>query len=169
MRSLRRCTVACLLLPLLGPGCRSGPGSAPLAARIDDALTRMVPFGLSGTVLVADDDGVVLSKGYGAGLRSDTIYDMGSITKTFTATAIRMLEADGKLGVDDPLTKYFDDVPADKVGITLRQLLSHTAGVVDLPDGDYDPISRTQLVTGVLQAPLKSQPGTEYHYSNAGR
>jgi len=146
-----------------------------LSSRIDQYLTRTVPFGFSGTVLVADHGRVILKKGYGLadrkrGIRNraDTIYDMGSITKAMTATAIMMLVEEHRIAVDDPLTKYFDHVPADKQSITLAQLLTHTAGIVDLTGGDYDPVSREQLVHDALHAPLVSKPGAEWHYSNAG-
>ena len=146
-----------------------------LSSRIDQYLTRTVPFGFSGTVLVADHGRVILKKGYGLadrarGIRNraDTIFDIGSITKAMTATAIMMLVEEHRIAVDDPLTKYFDDVPADKQSITLAQLLTHTAGIVDLTGGDYDPVSREQLVHDALHAPLVSKPGVEWHYSNAG-
>lgn len=146
-----------------------------LSSRIDQYLTRTVPFGFSGTVLVADHGRVILKKGYGLadrkrGIRNraDTIYDMGSITKAMTATAIMLLEQEHQLSVDDPLTKYFDDVPADKQSITLAQLLTHTAGIVDLTGGDYDQVSREQLIHDALHSPLVSKPGAEWHYSNAG-
>src|SRR5688572_27709084 len=71
-------------LVVLAAACRREPSTdSPARARrsvaiqIDDTRTRMVPFGLSGSVLVADRDGVILSKGYGAGLRADTIYPVG--------------------------------------------------------------------------------------------
>jgi CubicO group peptidase (beta-lactamase class C family) len=145
------------------------------AKTIDATLQRMVRFGLSGTVLVADADGILLSKGYGladvkGGVpnRPDTIFDMGSITKTFTATAIALLEAEGKLSADDLLSKHFANVPGDKASITLRQVLSHTAGLVDLTGDDFDDVSRDELIEDAFRAPLVSAPGAEYHYSNAG-
>jgi CubicO group peptidase (beta-lactamase class C family) len=135
------------------------------AQRLDRYLSRTVPFGFSGAVLIADRSGVILDKGYG--VPHDGIFDMGSITKAITATAIARLEADGKLSFDDTLPKYFDGVPADKQSITLTQLLTHTSGLVDLTGGDYDNVSREQLVRDVMKAPLVSKPGAEWHYSNA--
>ncbi|MCU1231138.1 MAG: beta-lactamase [Acidobacteria bacterium] len=132
------------------------------AQRLDRYLTRSVPFGFSGAVLIADRSGVILDKGYG--VPRDGIFDMGSITKAITATAIAKLD----LSLDDTLPKYFDGVPPDKQSITLLQLLTHTAGLVDLTGGDYDNVSREQLVRDVMDAPLVSKPGAEWHYSNAG-
>nr|MDQ3283991.1 serine hydrolase [Acidobacteriota bacterium] len=167
-----------IALALLLCSCRSTTDAVvrgATGARLDETLTRLVPFGLSGTVLVADRDGVVLHKGYGFAdaahrtpNRPDTIYDMGSITKAFTATAIALLEHDGKLAYTDTLPKYFDGVPEDKRAITVHQLLTHTAGLVDLTGGDYDKVSREQLVADVFRAPLVSAPGAAWNYSNAG-
>lgn len=145
---------------LLCSACRS-----PLAVKIDQAMTRMVPFGVSGSLLVADRNGVLLSKGYGEGLRPDTIYDMGSITKSFTATAIAMLEEEGKLSTDDKLARYFPNAQPD---ITLEQVLAHSAGLPDLIGDDYDPVPRQEFITRFLSTPLVSKPRAEYHYSNGG-
>jgi CubicO group peptidase (beta-lactamase class C family) len=151
-----------LLLALLCVGCQS---TSPLASSIDQTLQRLVPFGLSGSVLVADRTGVILNKGYGPGLRPDTIYDMGSITKSFTAYAILLLEAEGKLSTDDKLAKYFPTAHAD---ITLKQVLSHSAGLPDLIGDDYDPVPRDEFLRRFFATPLVSKPGAEYHYSNGG-
>jgi CubicO group peptidase (beta-lactamase class C family) len=145
-----------------------------LGTQIDEYLSRAVPFGFSGTVLVADADGVLLHKGYGmADVRHrrpngiTTIFDMGSITKALTATAILGLEAEGKLRVDDRISKYFD-VPADKQDITLHQLLTHTSGLVSDVGGDYDDIPKAKALEMAFAAPLVAPPGTEFHYSNVG-
>jgi CubicO group peptidase (beta-lactamase class C family) len=151
-----------IVLALLCSACSS------TARKIDETLARMVPFGLSGSVLVADRGGVILSKGYGAGLRPDTIYDMGSITKSFTATAVLLLEEEGKLSIDDTLAKHFPGVPADKAEITLRQILGHSAGLADLIGNDYDPVPREKFLADFFATPLVSKPGAEYHYSNGG-
>lgn len=56
----------------------------------------------------------------------NTIFDIGSITKQFTAAGILALEAQGKLSVQDPLGRYFPDAPADKARITLHQVMTHS-------------------------------------------
>jgi CubicO group peptidase (beta-lactamase class C family) len=142
--------------------------------QLDEYLSRAVPFGFSGTVLIADADGILLHKGYGmADVRRrrpngiNTIFDMGSITKALTATAILGLESEGKLHVDDRLSKYFD-VPADKQEITLHQLLTHTSGLVSDVGGDYDDIPKAVALQRMFAAPLVSSPGASFNYSNAG-
>jgi CubicO group peptidase (beta-lactamase class C family) len=147
-----------------------------VGARIDAYLTRLVPFGWSGAVLVARDGEIVLNKGYGVANRaqhlpwtSDTVGNIGSITKQFTAAAILKLEAMGQLRVTDRMSAYLPEVPADKADITLHQLLTHTAGLQgDLGGTDDQPIGRDELVKVVLASRLAHSPGAAFEYSNEG-
>lgn len=146
-----------------------------LGARLDHYLTQITPFGFSGAVLVASNGQIVLNKGYGMADKSEgipntsqTVFSVGSITKQFTAAAIMKLEMDGKLSSIDLVSKYLDGVPEDKAGITLHHLLTHTAGVVEFTDPDYEPDLRDETVKSVLDAPLRYTPGKQFLYSNAG-
>ncbi|MCR4707981.1 MAG: beta-lactamase family protein [Clostridiales bacterium] len=90
----------------------------------------------NGTWLYAEN-GVIVSKGtFGfrdaenkLPMREDTIFEMASVTKMFTATAVMLLAREGKLGLDDEYTKYFPDYPYP--GVTIRHLLTHTSGMPD--------------------------------------
>jgi CubicO group peptidase (beta-lactamase class C family) len=144
-------------------------------ARLDEYLSRTVPFGFSGAVFVTDRRGVLLHKGYGLAdvakgvpITTQTVFDMGSITKAFTAEAVVLLAAERRLSVQDTLGKYFPDAPADKRGLTLEQVLTHTAGLVDLTGDDYDVVTREQLLRDAFAAPLVATPGQAWSYSNAG-
>ncbi len=64
-------------------------------------------------------------------VKPETIFQSGSVGKQFTATAVMMLGEEGKVGLDDPLTKYFPDAPAVWKQVTIRELLSHTAGFTE--------------------------------------
>jgi CubicO group peptidase (beta-lactamase class C family) len=75
---------------------------------------------------------------------------------------------EGKLKVTDPITKYFQSVPADKTGITLHHLLTHSAGLQDVFGDDYEEMPRDRLVKAALSSKLLWPPGTRYRYSNAG-
>ncbi|MDQ4074880.1 MAG: beta-lactamase family protein, partial [Chloroflexota bacterium] len=138
----------------------------------------LVPFGFSGSVLIARDGEVVLEEGYGYAdqqrevpATAETVFSTGSVTKQFTAAAILKLEMDGKLSVEDPITEYLEDVPPDKQAITLHQLLTHSSGLAPFGNffGDYEAWeSRDESIARFLGEPLLFEPGTGYEYSNAG-
>jgi CubicO group peptidase (beta-lactamase class C family) len=143
---------------------------------LDLYLTRLEKFGFSGAAIASKGGEIILSKGYGWADRekkipftAETVNSIGSITKQFTAAAILKLEMMGKLRVEDSISKYFSNVPADKTGITLHHLLTHTAGFRGNFGGrDDDPIARDDLVKRVLAAPLETKPGEQFEYSNEG-
>ncbi len=150
--------------------------SGEAAARVDDYLSRLVRHGFSGAVLIAKDGQVVLKRAYGMANREtglpydvDMVSCIGSVTKQFTGAAIMKLDMQGKLGTSDPIAKYLPGVPADKAGITIHHLLTHTAGFSgDLGGSDEEPIGRDALVAKVLAAPLVAKPGDHFEYSNEG-
>ncbi|UCE41193.1 MAG: beta-lactamase family protein [Candidatus Aminicenantes bacterium] len=146
-----------------------------LAKKLDMYLTRITPFGFSGALFVAKDGKVILNKGYGMAIRaknvpntSGTVFSTGSITKQFTAAGIMKLEMMGKLKTEDPITKYFDNVPEDKKTITLHNLLTHTSGVIDFTGMDFEVAPRDETMQKILDAPLRHKPGEQFAYSNAG-
>jgi CubicO group peptidase (beta-lactamase class C family) len=146
-----------------------------LAERLDRLLTCAVSHGFAGALLVAKDGEVILHKGYGLADRerrlpitAQTVFDIGSITKQFTAAAILSLEEQGRLHVSDSIRRYFESAPSDKAGITIHHLLTHTAGLQDVFGGDYDPMSRDSLIRLALGSKLLWEPGTRYRYSNVG-
>lgn len=155
------------------------------AGRVDDYLSRLVPHGFSGAVLIAtvpkggdwaSQGKVVLKKAYGLANREtglpytvDMVSCIGSVTKQFTGAAIMKLEMMGKLKTSDPISTYLPGVPADKAGITIHHLLTHTSGFSgDLGGSDEEPIARDALVAKVLAAPLAAKPGAQFEYSNEG-
>lgn len=146
-----------------------------LGERLHRLLTCAAGYGFAGALLVAKDGEVILHKGYGFADRerrlpvtTQTVFDIGSITKPFTAAAILSLEEDGRLRVSDAISRYFQSVPSDKAGITIHHLLTHTAGLQDVFGGDYDRMSRDSLIGLALGSKLLWEPGTRYRYSNAG-
>lgn len=149
--------------------------SAKITGKIENYLDRIEKLGFSGSVLVEIDGRKALSKGYG--FRNveqklentpETVFDIGSITKQFTAAAILKLEMQGKLATGDKITKYFDDVPEDKAEITIHDLLRHQAGLPSVVGGDFDPITESVFIEKVFSAPLKFKNGTKFSYSNVG-
>ncbi len=148
---------------------------AELRQRIDTFLRGAVERGFHGSVLVRRGGDLVLDAGYGLRDREkglpngpQTVHAIGSITKQFTAAAVLELAEQKKLSVGDPLERHFKDVPEDKRGITLHQLLTHSAGFPGAIGDDYAPVEREEFVRLALATPLRFAPGSAYEYSNVG-
>ena len=103
-------------------------------------------------------------------VKPETIFQSGSVGKQFTATAVMMLVEAGKVSLDDPLTKYFPQAPAWWKQVTVRELLSHTAGFTDYPqDFDYrKDYTEDEMLKIVEAIPPAYTPGTSWSYSNLG-
>ncbi|GAB4464305.1 MAG: serine hydrolase domain-containing protein [Armatimonadaceae bacterium] len=120
---------------------------------------------------------IVKAKGYGyADLENrvpatpQTVYQIGSVTKQFTAIAILMLAEAGKLKIDDPVVQYLPDAPPAWKPVTLRQMLTHTSGIVpNFPETQNEwrsPITPAQLLQSVHDTPLQFEPGSKWDYCN---
>ena len=147
----------------------------PRAAAADSALRAEEARGFSGVVLVATGGRVILRKGYGLAVRAPqrpfapaTVVQIGSNTKDFTAVATLQLQEQGKLSVHDSLGKFFPNVPADKRGITVWDLVTHRSGLPLYSGMDFEPVTREQFITRVMALPLRFAPGTQQAYSNVG-
>ncbi|PYS89981.1 MAG: serine hydrolase [Acidobacteria bacterium] len=146
-----------------------------VAKKLDDHLSKLVDKGFSGALLVAQKDRIILAKGYGfadrekkAPVTTSTVFAIGSVTKQFTAAAIMKLQMQGKLNVDDPITKYFRDVPPDKSKITIHQLLTHSSGIPFRAGRCGGEPTIDDFAKVVLSSTLEFEPGTDYRYSNHG-
>jgi CubicO group peptidase (beta-lactamase class C family) len=133
-----------------------------------------------GSVLVARDGRILLSKGYG---KPDldwqipnsptTKFRLASVTKQFTAACILLLAERGKLKIDDPVNMYVPDAPATWEPITIFNLLTHTSGLHDfMNDRDnialsYTPTRPEQLIGRFRDKPLEFPPGSSWRYSNS--
>ena len=132
--------------------------------------------GAAGAVIVSRAGKIILKKGYGFANRTrqipntpKTLFDAGSIPKTFTAAAVFKLAEGGKLKLDDRISKYFSGAPDDKKEVTIRHLLSHTSGLESYhSDGDFEDMSREEAVRRCLALKLRWVPGQKEGYSNAG-
>lgn len=162
------------------PGRCSARDFQAAAERAVDTLAASQSF--TGAVLVAVDGKPVLRRAVGEANREwhvantvDTRFRIGSATKTFTAVAILRLVDEGKVALDDPAAKYLPNLPQAWAGVTIRMLLSHTAGV---PDYIYAPTFRDRearlvqtpesLLALVRDKPLDFAPGAGWRYSNTG-
>jgi len=133
----------------------------------------------SASVAIVRDGKIVFAKAYGdqgPGMKATSPaakYQIASISKQFTAAAILLLEDAGKLSLDDKVSKWVPDITdADK--ITIRQLLSHTAGIQDYWPQDYDfaamskPVTPQEILDRWAKKPLDFRPGAAWQYSNTG-
>ena len=169
--------VAALSSPVLAQTCHFDDDTRD---RIHAYVDTAEAAGSSGALLVTHGADTYISDSYGLANRAlgypvtaDTAFDMGSLTKQFTAAAILVLQDRGALSVDDRLSQYFPDIPADKADITLHQLLTHSSGLSDNTGGyegsDHSPYkSRENFFAALFASPLSRDPGTSLEYSNAG-
>lgn len=164
-----------LLLAFLPAPQDSAAASRPVRERFESVMEKPAAGGFSGNVLVVKGKELIFEKSYGLADRTkkiawsrDTVFDIGSITKQFTAAAILKLEMLKKVSTADTLDKYFKNAPADKNKITIHQLLTHTAGFPDEIGGDYEEIGRDPFVARAFATKLIHEPGGKYEYSNVG-
>ena len=121
-------------------GLAAGTSSSPAdeGAKVDGYVRgEMQRERIPGLALGVYRDGkIVKAEGYGVAnlewdvpVKADTIFQSGSVGKQFAATAVMMLVEEGKVGLDDPVQKYFPDAPESWKDIKIRNLLSHTSGL----------------------------------------
>jgi D-alanyl-D-alanine carboxypeptidase len=172
-RLVRRLTVLALAAAPLR-------AQAPLAARVDSIVRQVlqstgVP---SASVAVVQDGRIAYAQAYGSArlepvvpARPDMRYSIGSISKQFAAAAILLLQQDGKLSLDDPVSRFLPDLTRARE-VTIRQLLSHTSGYQDYWPQDYvppfmlDSIGASGILDRWAKIPLDFEPGTRWQYSN---
>ena len=146
-----------------------------IAKNLKVYLEKANAYGFSGQVLLAENGQVLLNQAYGFADREkripnslNTVFNIASLTKQFTATAILRLEAEGKLKTSDAIGKYLENVPVDKAEITIHQLLTHTTGMPRGQDGKKNSTKRDEVVAKILQTPLAAKVGEKFIYSNNG-
>jgi len=173
-----------LLLAVISLVACSGPGpsgqASGLVHKVDAYLQPFIDAGgFSGAVLIARRGHVLLAKGYGLASRefdvpatSRTKFQIASLSKSFTAAAILLLQERGLLDVRDPLSRFLPDYQAGD-RITLHNLLTHTSGIPNVNDfPEYDRESRfphtlAQTIALFKDKPLRFGPGARYEYSNS--
>ena len=151
--------------------------AATLRARTEEWIGPYVEArDFSGVLLIAQGDRVLVEKAYGkadfqrgVGNRIETRFRIASLSKTFTAAAIELLVAQGKLSLKDHLSQYVEGITNGE-RITVEQLLLHESGVGELDDADAyrDCLSTEELVQRLRKVSPLFQPGGDSHYSNEG-
>ncbi|HEX5257550.1 MAG TPA: serine hydrolase [Sphingomicrobium sp.] len=160
---------------------RGHSGDATLQARLDQVVRSFVDEGaFMGSVLVSEGDKRLLDKGYGSADLEwnrpndpNVRFHIGSLTKQFTAALILQLQDEGKLRVDNPVSRYLPDAPKNWDKITLADLMGHRSGI---PNFIGDPAFHAWSMSAhtaeeelalFRDTPLEFAPGTRFSYSNS--
>lgn len=141
--------------------------AAQAPARLEAIARAQADSGFSGVVLVARNNSVAMEKAYspqnGKPLAVSSRFNIGSMTKGFTAAAILRLRAQRLLSFSDPVSRFFPHAPQAKRGITVFHLLTHTSGLRGHSAGT-GIVRRDGAVSAILAQPLDYTPGTHYRY-----
>ena len=155
-----------------------------LAARggeVENLLqTEMTTHHVAGVACLVISNGIPVTQFFGGNANlewpspvdGETVFEIGSVSKQFCAASILLLVQDGKLSVDDRLTKFFTNLPPAWTKITVRQLLTHTSGIKSYDNLDgfelRQHLTQRQFIERLGQQPLEFAPGKKWHYCNAG-
>ncbi len=177
--------LACLFLLLPGALVAQQPdGSSVLLARIDSIVTsELARTQTPGAAIAVEHHGrLLVARGFGlenvesnSRTSAETVFRIGSVTKQFTAAAIMQLVEQGKIGLDDEMTKYLPDYPTQGNRVTVRHLLTHTSGIksyTSLGPKFWSESSRLDLTNDQMLAlfkdvPFDFKPGEKYAYNNS--
>jgi len=151
---------------------------ADINAYMSEQYTAETP-GFS--LLVAKNGQAIYKNGFGmanleVGVKAAPkhVFEIGSITKQFTAVSILMLEEQGKLNIDDEITKFIPDYPTQGKTITIHHLLNHTSGIMSYTNmASFMSLARTdmtptELIDTFKNEPMEFDPGTAFNYNNSG-
>jgi CubicO group peptidase (beta-lactamase class C family) len=180
----RRYFSALLLIGLTLPRVKAQDDSRKKVDEVIEAqrIAQKIP-GIS--VAICRDGKIEKAAGYGLAnvewsspAAPDTIFQTGSVGKQFTAAAIMMLVEEGRIGLDDKISKYVEGTPPAWKGVTIRHLLTHTSGIADYGGEEgtmgkgvinfRNAYTEEQLVQAFAKMPMDFEPGDKWSYSNTG-
>lgn len=157
---------------------------ATLAADVEALLDKSFAEDGPGAAVVVTENGEVIYSGgqgianleTGADITPDTVFRFASITKQFAAAVILQLADEGKVSLDDPLSKFLPDYPGDGAAVTVRQLLNHTSGIQSytgiagwMQEANTEKAFTTaELVSEFSDQPMEFAPGSNFNYNNSG-
>jgi len=153
-----------------------------LASKVDALIAEAYPNNGPGISLLIAKDGKAIYQNEGGlanvelqvPINEKSVFEIGSITKQFTSTAILMLAEQGKLSLDDEITKYIPDYPTKGHKITIHHLLNHTSGIKSYTSMqsffklDRTDMTPTELIDVFKNEPMDFNPGEDYRYNNSG-
>jgi CubicO group peptidase (beta-lactamase class C family) len=151
-------------------------------SKIDSLLQEKHPPNVPGaTFLIAKKGKIIYKKAFGLSnlelnvrMKPDDVFEIGSMTKQFTAISILILVEKGKLNLDDEITKFIPDYPTNGHKITIHHLLTHTSGIRDftrtqgLNDISKKDLTPSELINFFKNEPIDFIPGEQFKYNNSG-
>jgi CubicO group peptidase (beta-lactamase class C family)/uncharacterized protein YneR len=163
-------------------GAQQSQAGEGLAGKIDAVMSEVYQPGQPGAAIIVRKNGqTVIRKGYGLAdlelqvpVEPDMVFRLGSITKQFTAVSILILAQEGRLGLQDEITKFLPDYPTQGRKITIEHLLTHTSGIQSYTDmAEWLPLWRKdfsvkELVDLFKDKPMQFEPGESWAYNNSG-
>ncbi len=183
-RRLAALVLGCTVLAARPASAQTGELDQRMASRVDSVFSRFTAPGFPGCALgVVQDGRLAYAKGFGLAsielgvpITPATVFDIGSVSKQFTAMSIVLLAQDGKLSLNDEIQKYLPEIPRYARPVTLRHLLHHTSGIRDYIAVLYASGLQDESVTGdrealeaiVRQRDPNFESGAEHRYSNSG-
>jgi D-alanyl-D-alanine carboxypeptidase len=173
--------VACAVVSLSAP---AAAVPADLAAKADKIVDdSWKADGPGAAVIITEHGKTVYERGRGLAdvatktpISPTTVFRIGSITKQFSAAVLLQLAHEGKLSLDDPLSKFFPDYPQPGASATVRELLNHTSGIQDYTEipgwmvaaNTNKPYTTQQLIDVFKDKPAQFKPGEKWSYDNSG-
>src|SRR6266404_4820461 len=178
MRRVLAATIFCLCG---GTALGQLPVNEELGNRVDAIAKQTLSRPVAGiSVAVARDGQVVFSRGYGmanlehsVAIRPETVFHIASISKNILAAVVLELVDEGKLRLDDDVTKYVPEAPTQGRHVTVRQLLNHTSGIysfTSLPEAENNErldLTHEQVLSLIKDQPFDFEPGTSWRYDNS--
>jgi len=157
------------------------PATAGLAERVDAIAQTALARPLAGiSIAVAQEGRVVFARGYGLAnvehgvpVAPETVFHVASISKNILAGAILQLADQGRLRLDEDVTKYVPEAPTQGRRVTVRQLLNHTSGIysfTSLPDAEANErrnLTHEQVIALIRGRPFDFEPGMAWRYDNS--
>ncbi|MGI9034997.1 MAG: serine hydrolase domain-containing protein [Pyrinomonadaceae bacterium] len=157
---------------------------ATIPARADEVdnyvRAQMAERHIPGAVIAVIKNGkIIKAEGYGLAsvefnvpATKETVFEIGSISKQLTAAAVMLLVEEGKINLDEKISKYLPDTPAAWEKVTVRNLLTHTSGIktyTGLSGFELSKrLNRDEFIKALSQYPLDFEPGANWKYSNSG-
>lgn len=182
-RKLPRCIkiIIFLFLTFVSASAQTSAPKSKVALIDKFAAAKYKYHNFNGNILVAEKGKIIYQKSFGLAdfknkkpLTAESIFNIASVSKQFTAAAVMLAVERGLLNLDDSLSKYFPEIPYE--GITLRQMLTHTSGLPEQNEFMFkywqtaDPISNKDMVEYLIKYKPEAafKPGADFKYCNTG-